>query len=400
MNFDLAEDQVLLRDSVARLMAAEYGFEARRAHMGGPRGWSEAMWSRYAALGLQGLLVPVGHGGYGGGGVELMQVMQELGRALAMEPFLHGAVLPAAAIAAAGSEAQQAALLPRIADGSLRAAFAHAEPGGRGGAAEIATTAHFDGAGWLLRGSKDLVVQGGDAALLVITARSAGEFGDRENIRLFAITPDRPGLRRRAFRMQDGRAAAEIMLDGVRAEGGELLHRPGVDSFAAVEQVIQTAIAGIVAESLGSMDALFGMTVDYLKTRVQFGRPIGSNQSLQHRAAEMLVALEQARGMAMLAAASLGEADAEARRRNLSMAKAHVSELGRSLSKAAVQLHGGIAMTEEYAVGHHFKRLMVNEQLFGAPRHHLAFLAGTLPFAAPTRPAKPLTQSADMVLSA
>src|SRR5690606_24914757 len=139
---------------------------------------------------------------------------------------------------------------------------------------------------------------------------------------------------------------------------------------------------------------------DYLKTRVQFGRPIGGNQSLQHRAAEMLVALEQARGMAMLAAASLGETDPDARRRNLAMAKAHVGELGRSLSKAAVQLHGGIAMTEEYAVGHHFRRLMVNEQLFGAPRHHLAFLAGTLPFAPPTKAAKPLTRSPGMVLSA
>jgi alkylation response protein AidB-like acyl-CoA dehydrogenase len=171
------------------------------------------------------------------------------------------------------------------------------------------------------------------------------------------------------------------MLDGVRVDAADLLSRPGVAAHEAIERAIHAGITGMVAESLGSMSALFDMTIAYLGARVQFGRPIGANQALQHRAAEMLVALEQGRSMAILAAASLGSPNAAERRRHMSMAKALIGEAGRELSKAAVQLHGGIAMTEEYAVGHHFRRLLVNEQVYGSTRHHLAHLAQTLPFA-------------------
>jgi alkylation response protein AidB-like acyl-CoA dehydrogenase len=381
MNFDFTEEQVLLRDSVARLMKAEYGFEARAAHLPEPRGWSRAMWSRYAEIGLQGLLVSPDHGGYGGGGVELMQAMQELGAALAMEPFLHGCVVPAVAIDTAASDAQRAALLPRIADGSLVAALAHFEAGSRGGAGDVEATAAFDSSGWLLHGVKTPVMAGVEAELLVVSARTGGARGDAGDLLLFAVEPSRPGLRRRSVRLQDGRLAAEIMLDGVRVDAADLLSRPGVAAHEAIERAIHAGITGMVAESLGSMSALFDMTIAYLGARVQFGRPIGANQALQHRAAEMLVALEQGRSMAILAAASLGSPNAAERRRHMSMAKALIGEAGRELSKAAVQLHGGIAMTEEYTVGHHFRRLLVNEQVYGATRHHLAHLAQTLPFA-------------------
>ena len=377
MNFDLTEDQRLLRDAVGRLMAGTYGFEARRAHAREPAGWSAAMWRRYAEMGLHGLLVPEAHGGSGGGGVELMLVMQALGRALALEPFLAGAVLPAAAIEQGGTPAQRAALLPKLADGSLRAAIAHAEPGSRGHPTDVRCTAYFNGNGWLLKGAKQPVLQAEGADLLIVSARVAGTRFDPDGIRLFVLDARAPGIEIESRPMQDGRRSAGIRLDGVAAGSADAMS-PDMPAASVIERVAGIGIAATVADMLGAMEALHEMTVDYLKTRVQFGRPIGANQALQHRAVDMYVALEQARSMAILAAVALAEGDGAARARHLSMAKAHVGQLARALGQAAIQLHGGIGMTEEYAAGHYFRRLLVDDQLFGDSHHHLRLLGDSL----------------------
>ncbi len=376
MDFDLTEEQRLLRDSVDRLLADHYAFDKRRAYLAEPEGWSRAMWSRYAELGLLGLPFDERHGGFGGGGIELMLVMEAFGRALVLEPYLATIVLAGTALRLAGSDAQQAALLPGVADGKLLLAFAHGEAQARYDLSDVLTTARPKADGWVLDGAKSVVAHGDSADRLIVSARTGGERNDEGGITLFLVDAQANGVARRAYALRDGTRAAEISLSGVEIGADAVLGTVG-GGFSVIERVVEAGIAAVAAEAVGAMETMQAMTLEYLKTRQQFGKPIGQNQALQHRATEMFVSLEQGRSLAMLAAMMVDEPDAAERARNLAMAKIGVGQAARFVSQNAVQLHGGIGMTEEYAVGHYFRRVMVIEHSLGDTAHHLSRLAQT-----------------------
>jgi pimeloyl-CoA dehydrogenase small subunit len=374
MDFDLTDDQRLLSESVAKLLAGTYSFEQRKALLKTPGGWSEALWNQFAELGLLGLPIAEEHGGFGGGPVDVMLLMQAFGRHLVLEPYLATVVLGGTALKLAGDAAQQGEILPEIAAGSLKLAFAHSERQSRYDVADVATTARRDAGGWVLEGAKSVVLHGDSADRLIVSARTAGGRDEAMGLSLFLVDAEASGLARRGYALRDGTRAAEVSLSGVRLPAEALLGE--VDhALPVIDRVIEAGIAATAAEVIGTCETMQAMTLDYLKTRVQFGKPIGENQALQHRAAEMLIALEQGRSMAMLAAMSVEEPDPAERARAISMAKVGVGQAGRFVSQNAIQLHGGIGMTEEYAVGHFFRRVMVIEHLFGDTATHLDRLA-------------------------
>jgi pimeloyl-CoA dehydrogenase small subunit len=374
MDFELSEEQRLLQDSVTRLMADHYTFEARKSFSKQPQGWSEELWGRYADLGLLGLPFAEQHGGFGGGPVEVMLVMQEFGRALALEPFLATIVLAGTAVRLAGTMEQQSSILPAIAEGKTKLAFAHSERQARYDVTDVLTTARRNGGGWVLDGAKSGVLHGDCADKLVISARSAGERDAAAGLTLFLVDAAAPGLARRGYLMRDETRAANISLTGVQVADSDVLGEIG-NGLAVIERVIEAGIAAMAAEAVGAMETMHAMTLEYSRTREQFGRPIGQNQVVQHRLADMLMSLEQGRSMSMLATMSVDDPDPAERARNISMAKVGYGQAARFVSQQAIQLHGGIGMTEELAVGHYFRRCMVIEHSFGDTAAHLAHLA-------------------------
>ena len=374
MDFDLTDDQRLLTDSVNRLLGDQYTFEKRRGFLKSPEGWSTALWAQYAELGLLGLPFAEEFGGFGGGAVDVMLLMQAFGRHLVLEPYLSTVVLGGTAIKLAGSAEQQGDILPGVAEGSIKLAFAHYERQSRYDISDVLTTAKASGGGYVLDGAKSVVLHGDSADKLVVSARTSGARGDAGGISLFLVDGSADGLARRGYTLRDGSRAAELSLSGVQVSKADMLGELD-NALPVIERVVEAGIAATSAEVIGTMETVQAMTLDYLKTRVQFGKPIGENQALQHRAAEMLVAMEQGRSMAMLASMMVDEPDAAERVRNISMAKVGVGQSGRFVSQNAVQLHGGIGMTEEYAVGHFFRRVMVIEHLFGDTAYHLDRLA-------------------------
>jgi pimeloyl-CoA dehydrogenase small subunit len=373
MDFDLTDEQRLLADSVNRFVADRYGdFEKRQAYRTEPRGYADANWSAMAEMGLLALPLDEEQGGFGGGPVETMIVMEAFGRGLVVEPYLATVVLGLGLLRRAGGDA---ALLEQVASGAATLALAHQERQARHDLHDIATTARRSGDGWVLDGAKGVVLHGDSATHILVSARIAGGRRDRAGIGLFLLDPTAPGVTRRGYATQDGLRAAEVVLEAAPAT---LLAE---DALPLIELVVDEAIAALCAEAVGAMETLRDLTVDYLKTRQQFGQPIGNFQVLQHRAADMLVATEQARSMTMYAAMMVQHADAAARATALSAAKALVGRLADQLGKDAVQLHGGIAMTEEYKAGHYFKRLAMLGVLLGDVDHHLrrVVAAGGLP---------------------
>jgi len=374
MDFDLTDEQRLLKDSVDRLMADRYDFDARKRYRKNTEGWSPELWSQYAELGLLGLPFGDEHGGFGGGPVETMIVMEAFGRALALEPYLATVVLGGGFVRLGGSDAQRDALLPKVTDGSLRLAFAHTERQSRYDLADVATTAKRDGDAWILNGEKGVVLHGDTADKLVVTARTAGERRDRNGIGLFLVDAKAPGVSRRGYATQDGQRAAEISLANVRVGAADVIGEPG-NALLLIERVVDQATAALCAEAVGAMAEMHAITVDYLKVRKQFGVPIGNFQVLQHRAADMFVALEQARSMAMFAAMMGEDENAEERRKAVAAAKVQIGRSGRFIGQQAVQLHGGVGMTMELKVGHYFKRVTMIDVMFGDADYHLARLA-------------------------
>ena len=371
MDFEYTEEQRLLRESLDRLFADSYDFAKRKTYMAEPDGFSRAMWTQYAELGLLGLPFAEEQGGFGGGGLEIMVVMEALGRVIALEPYLATVVLAGTALKLAGSSAQQEALIPQIIDGSLRLAVAHGERQARYDLNDVVTTATKTGSGWRLDGAKSVVVHGDSADKLIVSARVSGERHDPDGIGLFLVDPNASGVARRAYPMRDGTHAADVALSGVEAEA---LGEPGA-GLAVIERVTEAGIAATAAEAVGTMETMLNMTVEYMKTRVQFGKPIGENQALQHRATEMMIAMEQGRSLAMLASVMIDDDNAAQRAHDISTAKVGVGQAARFVSQNAVQLHGGIGMTDEYAVGHYFRRCMVIEHSFGDTGYHLSKLA-------------------------
>jgi pimeloyl-CoA dehydrogenase small subunit len=375
MDFELSPEQELVRDSVARLIKDRYGFEARKTYKASPQGWSEALWRDYAEMGLLGAPFAEEDGGFGGGAVETMIVMEQFGKALALEPYLQTVVLCGALLKHGASEKQRAELIGAIAAGDLRLSFAQMERQSGYDLNDVALGAARDGGGgFLLNGEKTLVSQGDSANKLIVSARLNGGRRDRNGIGLFLVDANAHGLTRRSYPTQDGQRAAEISFADVRVAPHDVLGDPD-GALPVIERAVDETVAALAAEAVGAMSEALTMTVDYLKTRKQFGVTIGSFQALQHRAADMTVALEQARSMMYLAAMMAGEENAAERAKTMSAVKAQIGRSAKFIGQQAVQMHGGIAMTYEYKVGHLFKRLTMIDTAYGDADVHIRSLA-------------------------
>jgi alkylation response protein AidB-like acyl-CoA dehydrogenase len=371
MDFNFKEEQLQLADALKRWIARDYTFEARRAIVGSPAGVSAAAWATLAELGLTALPLPEAQGGFDGDAVDMFVVMQELGRGLVVEPYF--ATMFGAEFLRRGQAHD--ALLERVAAGELKLACALGERQSRYDLRDVATRAVRDGDGWRLDGEKKVVLHGAQAGVLIVSARTAGAQRDDDGITLFAVPADASGVTMRDVRMLDGQRAADVLLRDVRVGADDVIGAEG-QGWVILEATADYGAGLLCAEAVGAMDALFGATLEYLKTRQQFGVPIGKFQALQHRMADMYVHLEQARSMALLAAVRLaddarGGGTAE-RRRAVAAAKYRVGQAARFVGQQAIQLHGGMGVTDELPASHYFKRLSTIELTLGDCDHHLA----------------------------
>ena len=371
MNFEHTEEQRQLADSLNKYLGAHYGFEQRKAIIGSPTGFSDAVWNAFAEMGLTAIALPEADGGFGGGALDLLAPMQALGAALVVEPLLDHIALGARLVACAGSDAQRAAWLPGAIDGSVKLAFAGLEPGRRYELAPVVTTARQSGNGWALDGRKAVVVGAPSATRLVVSARTGGNAGGDSGTSLFLVEPKQPGVALNPCRTIDGQRAADVTFTNVALGADALLGAEG-GAQPFIDEAADFATALLCAEAIGAMQSANDATLEYLKTRRQFGAPIGVNQALQHRMVEMFISTEQARSMAILAASKVDkESDPHERQRAVSAAKVKIADAARQVSQEAVQLHGGMGMTEELKVSHTFRRLTMIAQRFGDADHHL-----------------------------
>jgi alkylation response protein AidB-like acyl-CoA dehydrogenase len=377
VDFNLSEEQTAIRDSLTRFLQKDYSFEQRRALTKTELGHSAEAWATYAELGLLALPFPDSVGGLGGNAIDTMLVSETLGGSLALEPFLASVVLSGSLLADIGSDAQRDTLLGGITQGTLTVSLAHGEAGARYNLQHVATTAKKSGDGWELNGHKAVVLGAPSANKLLVSARTSGGEYDANGISLFVVDAKAPGVTIRAYATQDSQRAGDVLLKNVKV-GADALVGAADKAFPALEHAIDRGIAALCAEAVGVMAALNAATLEYLKQRHQFGQPIGKFQVLQHRMADMAIATEQSRSLALLAAVKVDEADAAERRRHVSAAKAYIGQAGRTVGQGAVQMHGGMGVTDELNVSHFFKRLTVINATFGDADHHLGKFSDSL----------------------
>jgi alkylation response protein AidB-like acyl-CoA dehydrogenase len=367
MNFDLTEEQRLLADSIRRFIANDYGFEARQRIVASAQGYSAEVWTTMAEMGLLALPLPAEHDGFGGGAGDLMTVMDAIGEALVVEPYL-STLIGARFVMRGGSAEQQKRILPAVASGAMKLAFAYLEDGARYDLGHVATAAKPSGDGWTLSGTKRVVLHAPMADQLIVSARHD------KGIALFLVDASRHSreggnpVSMNPYRTLENFRASDVVLDDTPAE---LLGESG-DALPLIEEVVDWATALICAEAVGAMRSANEATLEYLKTRKQFGMPIGAFQALQHRMVDIVISCEQARSMASLACTQVDSApDANARKRVVSAAKLRIADACRHISQEAIQLHGGMGMSEELKVSHTFRRLTMIAQQFGDADHHL-----------------------------
>ena len=369
MDFSFTEEQNLLRNSVQKFVQNGYGFDARRAIIKSETGLKRENWATFAELGLLAAPFTEDQGGLGGGPIETMIIMEEFGRGLVVEPFLGTVVLGGGFLRHGASKAQQEKYIPEIIEGKRVLAFAFAEPQGRYNLADLAVTAKKSGAGYTLNGHKAAVIGAPWADTLVVTARTSGGQRDAKGVSVFIVDKKTKGISCRDYPTVDGLRASEITFENV-AVGADALIGDVDNGLPLVERVVDEGIAALSAEAIGSMKVLNDMTVEYCKTRKQFGVPIGKFQVLQHRMVDMFMNYEQSVSITYMVTLKLNE-DAAERRKAASAAKVQIGKAGRFIGQQAVQLHGGMGMTDELAVGHYFKRLTMIDTMFGNVDHHL-----------------------------
>ena len=367
MNFSLTEEQTALKDSIGKFLARDYTFDDRWKIIKSREGWSRAHWNQLAEIGLMALPVAEADGGLGGGGVDAMVVMEQIGKGLVLEPYLGCVVLPAALIKAAAAQAQRANLCEGLASGETLYAFAHTEPGQRYERASVALVAIPKGEGYELNGKKISVLGGDCADVLIVSAKVSGD----AEASLFLVPATAAGVTRHAYPMQDAQRGADIEFANVTVGADALLGARG-NAQAAIDYALDVACAALCAEAVGTMTELQKITIEYLKTRKQFGRALGTNQALQHRAVDMLMHVEMSRSMALEAATAVDNADAGERAKAISGAKVLIGQACRFVGQNAVQLHGGIGVTHELNTSHYFKRLTMISVTFGDSDWHLA----------------------------
>ncbi|MFG6517558.1 acyl-CoA dehydrogenase family protein [Sulfitobacter sp. 1A13496] len=368
MNFDLTDERQMLQDSLRRFLRDKYDTETRNRILESETGYSTEIWEGLAELGVIGALFTEEQGGFGGAGFDLAVVFEELGRAGVVEPLLDSAVLAGGLIADLGTEEQQEHI-EQLIGGALQLAFAHGEPGSRYDLERVTTSATQNGDQIVLSGRKAVVANAEAADMLVVSARESGEAGDRDGISLFLVPADAKGLSVTGYALLAGGRAAEVTLDDVTLPESARLGAPG-KAFDAIETRTAMATAALCAETLGAMETACDLTREYLGTRKQFGRPIGSFQALAHRMADLLIDLEQARSAVINAAGHL-EDDRASRERHVSAAKNLMGRVGRLVAEDTIQMHGGIAMTQEYELAHIAKRIIMADHRFGDVDHHL-----------------------------
>jgi len=378
MDFSYTEEQLALQDTLQRFIARDYDFERRRAHARSTLGYSAEAWSQYAELGLLALPFPEEFGGLGGSAVDVMLVMELIGRGLLLEPFLSTVVLCGGLIRDAAPATIKRSLLPQIGAGKLKLALACYEAAGRYDLSHVACSAVSAGAthgkggvaGWRLSGHKAVVLDAASADYFLVSARGSGNVTDADGISLFRVRRDAPGLTLFAYPTQSGGRAADLRLQNVIVGADDLI---GVTARALpmIERAVDLGAAALCAEAVGIISALNEATLGYLKSRKQFGVAIGKFQALQHRMADMLIAAEQARSMAIIAAVHCDSGDVAERRRAVSGAKAYIGQAARLVGQQAVQLHGAMGMVDDLIVSHYFKRLTMIDLTLGDADFHL-----------------------------
>jgi alkylation response protein AidB-like acyl-CoA dehydrogenase len=368
MNFEHTEDRRALADTLDRFLAEQYPIEARHAAAASASGYSPEVWNGLAGLGAIGALFPEDVGGFGGDAFDVAVVFESLGKGLVIEPFL-GALVVGRALVAAGTD-EQKARLEGILDGSTVAALAHDEADGHYELAHVGLTATRQGDGYVLDGRKGVVVHAESAGLLLVSARSSGSVDDEAGISLFLVPANVAGLSRQGYGRIDGGRAAELRFDQVQLPATALLGAEG-QGLTVLEQAVAWGLLALCAEAVGAMDVTKQMTLEYLRTRKQFGVPIGSFQALQHRMADVLLEIEQARSAVINAAAAM-HGERVPRERALSAAKYSIGRIGTKVAEESIQLHGGIGMTWELPMAHYAKRLVMIDHQLGDEDHHLA----------------------------
>ena len=367
MDFSLTDEQSGLKDTLAKFIDRDYTFDDRWKVIKSPEGWSRAHWNQLAEIGIMALPIAEADGGLGGGGVDTMVVMEQIGRGLVLEPYLGCVVVPVALIKAGGTAEQRTALSEGLATGETIYAFAHTEPGQRYERDAVSLSATASGDGYTLNGKKVSVLGGDCADKLIVSAKFAGDAGAS----LFVVEAKAAGVKRLAYPMQDAQRGADIEFVNVAVGADALLGERG-KAQSAIDYALDVACAALCAEAVGAMAELQKITIEYLKTRKQFGRPIGMNQALQHRAVDMLMHVEMSRSMALEAAVAVDNPDAAARAKAISGAKTLIGQGCRFVGQNAVQLHGGIGVTHELNTSHYFKRLTMINATFGDTDWHLA----------------------------
>ena len=373
MDFSLTEEQLMLADSIEKYIANDYDFETRQAYATSELGYSKAVWQTFAELGWTAVPFREEDGGFDGGLIELMLIMQQFGRGLIVEPYLANIVLAGGALRRVANDAQKEQWLRPIIAGELLASLAFVEPQSRYEISNIASTAVADANEWVLNGCKGYVLNGGSADLLIVPARTAGEQNDEDGITLFGVAADSSGITRKSYATFDGLQAAEIRFDNVRLDANSVIGEAG-KGFATLDAVIDEATLAVCAEAVGIMKILTDKTVEYSKSRVQFGVPIGSFQALQHRMVDMLTACEQSYSL-LLWAMMVNEDGGEEARHAVSSVKFQIGTAGQKVGEEAVQIHGAMGVTWELDIAHYFKRMTAINQIFGSADWHLDKLA-------------------------
>jgi alkylation response protein AidB-like acyl-CoA dehydrogenase len=369
MDFNLSEEQQMLSESIGRFVEKKYGPNERKHIVKSDDGFSQVHWQCLAEIGLLGLLIER-FGGIGGNPTDVLVVMEALGRGLLVEPFVSTSVVAVSIISKLGTELQKEKFLPGMIGGDVKVSLAALEPQSRFDLWDIETKAISCDGGWLLEGRKAVVLHGGVADYLIVAARTSGDVCDRDGISLFIVESGRSGIEIQQFPGMDGHHSAEILFSGVKVDASDLLGATN-NGFENLEWAVDRGIAALCAEAVGAMQRLSEMTEEYVMTRQQFGQPIGKFQSIQHHIANMRIAIDQARSCAFLAAANVDDENAVQRRRAVSTAKALIGRSGRFVGETALQLHGGIGMTEELPVGDYLKRLACIDMTWGDTAHHL-----------------------------
>ncbi|SFO95785.1 acyl-CoA dehydrogenase family protein [Qipengyuania nanhaisediminis] len=369
MDFNFTEEQEMVRDGLSRLVREQYDWETRRSAVESDAGWRPEIWAQLAELGILGMPFSEEDGGFGGGAVDAMIVMEEFGKGLVVEPFLPTVVCAGGFLKHAGTDAQREEHIGGIVDGSRVYAFAYAEPRGRYDLADLQTTAKKDGDGYVLNGHKAVVVGAPWASHLVVTARTSGGQRERDGVSVFVVANDAEGVVRRDYPTVDGRRASEVYFENVSVPADALIGEEG-GALPLVEQVADEAVAALCAEACGAMKVAHAMTVDYSRQRKQFGVPIGKFQVLQHRMVDMFTEYEQSVSMTYLATLKLDAPEKE-RKRTASAAKVRIGQAARFVGQEAIQIHGGMGMTDELAIGSYFKRLTILSSEFGDVDHHM-----------------------------